>query len=86
MENKNELALLGTIDFNKLYETAVAGSFINCAEYNFFIAAGLGKIDFEGTTVYLLSVNAPLAKGLYNKKQGDTIRFQNKELTIESIF
>ncbi|MEO8772440.1 MAG: hypothetical protein ABI402_20240 [Ferruginibacter sp.] len=85
-ENKKELAFLTTIDCNKLYDSAVAGCLINCDECSFFIAAGLGKIDVEGMTVYFLSPNAPLAKLLNKKKVGDAIEFNKKEIVIRAVY
>ena len=85
-ENKKELAFLRTIDCKKLYDSAVAGSLINCDECSFFIAAGLGKLNVEGMTVYFLSANAPLAKLLHKMKAGEAIEFNKKAVVIRSVF
>ena len=85
-ENKKELAQLRTIDCNKLFDRVNAGCVVVFEEFFFFIAAGIGKIDFEGKTGFLLSPNAPLAKILHDKKQGDIIKFNNKEIVIRSVF
>ena len=85
-ENKKELAFLGTIDCNKLYDSAIAGSLVNCDECSFFIAAGLGQINVDGMTVYFLSANAPLAKLLNKKKAGEVIEFNKKNIVIRSVF
>jgi hypothetical protein len=85
-ENKKELSFLATIDCNKLYDSASAGSLVNCDDCSFFIAAGLGKIDVEGITVYFLSAHAPLAKLLFKKKAGDMIEFNKKKIVIRSVY
>lgn len=84
--NQNELAALLAVDCNKLHASVTAGSIVTFNAFLFFIAAGLGKISFEGDTVYLLSPNAPVAKSLLNKVTGDRITFNNKEIIIEDIF
>ncbi|MFT3912188.1 MAG: hypothetical protein QM737_22365 [Ferruginibacter sp.] len=85
-ENKKELAFLGTINYEQLYDVVVAGSFIRCNDCAFFIAAGLGKIIFEEETIFLLSPNAPLAKLFYNKKEGDPVQFNKKQEFIIELF
>ena len=84
--NKNELAALLAVDCNSIYTSVKTGSIITCKENRFFIAAGLGKVLFENETVYLLSPNAPLAKSMLNKIAGNTISFNNKEMTIREVF
>ncbi len=84
--NKSELAALMLIDCNKIYLSAQAGCFIQCENYSFFIAAGLGKITYEKKNIFLLSPNAPLAKMLLKKKIGDFISFNNEEIKIINIF
>lgn len=85
-ENKKELAVLQTINCNKLYDSAVPGSLVSCDECAFFLAAGLGKLNVDGKEVYFLSANAPLAKQLNMKKAGDAIEFNKKLIVIRSVF
>jgi hypothetical protein len=84
--NRTELAALLNIDCSVLSNTIKTGSLIQCTTCSFFIAAGLGKINFEGTDVYLLSPNAPLAAMLFKKQQGDLFSFNKMELLIEVVF
>ena len=84
--NKNELAALLAVDCNSLYTFIAPGGIVICSEYNFFIAAGLGKVSFENETIYLLSPNAPLAKSMLNKIAGNSFSFNNKVITIEAVF
>ena len=78
--NQHELITLLNIDVNHTYASAVAGSLILCGAFSFFIAAGLGKVNFETMYVYLLSPQAPIAKMLIDKKKGDTIVFNKINL------
>lgn len=84
--NRNELMALSGIDYSGIHSTAIAGSFILCDHCSFFIAAGLGKIFFEGKYVYLLSPLAPLAKILNEKKKGSIFLFNKKQVTVIEIF
>lgn len=84
--NRIELAALFNIDCTTLYDAAVPGSFIQCKDCCFFIAAGLGKIKFEEMVIYLLSPTAPLAKLLDKKKKGDVINFNKSQQIIKEVF
>ena len=84
--NKNELAALLAVDNTTMHASVTAGSIICCGNFNFFIAAGLGKILFKNETVYLLSPNAPVAKSLLNKSAGNTFNFNNNAVIINEVF
>ena len=84
--NQIELANLFKIDCSEIYDSPIPGSYIRCQECSFFIASGLGKVQFEGETIYLLSPGAPLAKLLFPKKRGSVFSFNKTEMNIEDIF
>jgi hypothetical protein len=84
--NKQELAALTSIDCSALQTTARAGACIQAGDFYFFIAAGLGKQEIDGKTVFFLSAHAPLALSLLNRKEGDCFLFGVKNLRIENLF
>jgi hypothetical protein len=85
-ESMKELAALHAVQTDVLYSAAGVGAFVQAEGIAFFIAAGLGRQQHEGRTILFLSPQAPLAKVLQNKQQGDTITFQGTNLTILEIF
>jgi len=84
--NQNELASLLSVQCNTIHSIVSTGSIVIFNGFTFFIAAGLGKIIFDGEAVYLLSPSAPVAKLLLTKIVGDKMNFNNKEIIIENIF
>ena len=84
--NRLELASLLNVDCNKIYDTTTTGSIVFCKGGVFFIAAGLGKLPFEGLDLYLLSPLAPLASVLFDKKVGGIFTFNKTELSIIDTF
>jgi len=84
--NNQELSALLAINCEKLYDIVAIGSVVVCNELSFFIACGLGKISVGATDIYFLSPTAPVAKLLYNKVAGDTISFNNRQLTIQELY
>ena len=86
LANQQELKTLLNVDCDKIYDSINIGSIIFCKDCAFFIAAGLGKINFEGIVVYLVSPIAPMAKLLFNKKAGAVFSFKKIELFITATF
>jgi len=86
LANQQELEALSNVDCDKLYDNITIGSIVFCKEGAFFIAAGLGKINFEGIEVYLVSPLAPMAKMVFNKQAGDVFTFKKMELLITATF
>lgn len=85
-KNLNELATLHGIGTGKVYVVAQPGAFVRCKDFSFFIASGLGKHEIKSTLIYFLSLNAPLAMVLVNKKVGDRFLFNTSEIEILDIF
>lgn len=86
LANQLELEALLNVDCDKLYDRITIGSIVFCKDIAFFIAAGLGKINFEGMEVYLVSPVAPMAKLMFNKKVGAFFAFNKMELLITATF
>lgn len=81
-----ELAILHSIDVNKICKVGEPGVFVECLRVSFFIVAGLGKQIVDGQVIYFLSQNAPLARALYNKKTGDHFVFNQVETQIVDLY
>ena len=79
---KNELL---KIDINKSHHKVELGSFVFTAENTYFISIGLGKIEIENEPVFCISLISPIGKALQNKKAGDKINFQGKEIFVTKI-
>ena len=84
--NQHELAALRGVDCSTLHIAVTTGSLVVCKECMFFIAAGLGKIFFEGETVYVIAPTAPVAAALLHKVAGDSLSFNNKIIYISGVF
>ncbi|ASZ14056.1 hypothetical protein KTO58_03750 [Chitinophaga pendula] len=85
-ENVKELDQLQKINTNIIYTTAQAGAFIQCSDYSFFIATGLGKQLVDEQLVFFLSPYAALAKLLLPMKAGERFTFNKKDIVILEIY
>ncbi len=84
--NRLELATLMEVDCSRLYTSVNIGALVICEGSSFFIAAGLGKVIFEGEAIYILSPKAPVAAMLLGKKAADKVNFNKLDLLIKAIY
>lgn len=81
-----ELAILHTVNVNKICNVGEPGAIVKSAGICFFIAAGVGRHRINEQQFYFLSPHAPLAKQLCTKKAGDTFLFNRVEMRIEDVY
>jgi hypothetical protein len=65
--------------------TVSLGSVVLTDTLNFYLAAPLGKIEFEGSTYFALSPVAPLAKVLMGREKEETLIFQGTSYQILEV-
>lgn len=84
-ENRKELAAMISIDISASNETIRAGSLVRLDHMYIFLLGGLGKLNVESHTVFVVSPNAPLAGSIIGKKKGDMILFNKQTMEVLEI-
>jgi len=84
-ENKQELINLLKLENTKTDKTIIQGSVVMANGKLFYLAVGLGVINFNNLNVNVLSPKAPLAQLMLGKKAGDFFELNKKEFVIEKI-
>ena len=85
-EYLKELATLHSVNTEQLCTAGRPGAFLRGEGLAFFIAAGLGRHNIDGETIFFLSPNAPLARLLQNLTAGDHITSGQINTTIREVF
>jgi transcription elongation GreA/GreB family factor len=85
-ETGKEMASLMSIDCSMMYNVVSPGSIVRCDKISYFILAGIGKTEFNGSLIYVISPNAPLAKSLLGKRKDDIVTINNGIQQIKEIF
>jgi transcription elongation GreA/GreB family factor len=85
-ETGKEMASLMSVDCSLIYTSISQGSFVRCENICYFILAGIGKIDFNGELVYVISPNAPVSKSLLGKLKDDFVIINKDKHQIKEIF
>jgi transcription elongation GreA/GreB family factor len=81
----NELKVLDKIDSRKTVGTVQFGAIVFTEEQNYFVAAGLGRIEAEGVIYFAISAQVPVYQALAGKKKGDSIEFRGRKISIMEI-
>lgn len=61
------------------------GSLVVSNFERYFVAVGLGKVEFEGKLYYAISLASPIGQQLSGKKEGDKFNFQGRDYEILSV-
>ena len=85
-EQAKERAALQAVNVDSLFELVTTGAYVQSEKTAFFIAAGLGKQEIDGQTIFFLSPQAPLALLMQHKKAGDHFVFNNTHTIIVELY
>jgi transcription elongation GreA/GreB family factor len=84
-EAKSVLAELEQIKPERTFETVHKGALVQTNRTTFYIAVGLGKMNQNGTDVFVVSSQSPIAKQMLGKRLGETFNLNGTEYAITSI-
>ena len=82
---KFQLKLLQEIETSRPSSEVQKGSLVVCEKLIFFFGLALGKIEWNGKSIMVLSLNSPIGKVFLGKKVNDHFSFMNKAYNITSI-
>ncbi len=82
LETKRQLSAIPSL---QKAEQVQVGSLIICSNATYFIAVGMGKVILKDERYFCISKDAPIGQILIGKKEKETITFNNKTWTIQSI-
>jgi transcription elongation GreA/GreB family factor len=77
LEQINIQAITSTIQFGSLVQTAQA---------NYFLAASLGKVKIDQSSIYAISAVSPIGQKMIGLKKGDSFSFNGNQLVIQEVF
>lgn len=81
----NLLQHLRTLRTEKVAMEVGLGSLVETNQGLFYLAIGLGEIQYEDTVVHVVSMASPLAQLLANKKKGDVFELRDRSYEILEV-
>lgn len=81
-----ELRHMRQIKTGTLCEKVEPGALVVLDSQTLFILAGIGKLEIEDETVYVVSPVVPLVMAMKDLKKGDTFSFRGNTMKIKEIY
>lgn len=69
----------------KAHEKVEIGSIVHTDKGTYFIAVGLGPLDFDGAKYFVISAASPIGQEMMGRQAGDTFSFRGSDDTIIQI-
>lgn len=77
---------LSKVNIDAAFNSVAFGSLVQTDKGIFYIAIGLGKMQIERITVFVISPLSPIGQLLWHKKEKERISFRGTEHLIEAIY
>lgn len=84
-EQQSTLASIRQIETTKTFDSIQFGSLFQLPQGWFFLSVGIGKIEFEGFSIFCLTAGSPLGQQVLNKKVGNSVVLAGKEVEILDV-
>ena len=76
---------LARVPLERVFDRVAFGSLVETDHGTYFVAIGLGRIEFEGGSCFAISLASPIGQALKDDRVGDKIIFNGKTITIVGI-
>lgn len=77
---------LAQIKADETHTSAHLGSLVQTNTATYFLSVGLGKIVVDGSPVFALSLDSPIAQQLLGKAAGESFSFRGKSQQVLTVF
>lgn len=84
-QSENALQVLTGISTENQTDWVKQGSLVMTSRGNFFVSIPSKEIKIDGQVFFPISISAPIAKCMMNRKKGDIVEFQGKPFLIEEL-
>ncbi len=76
---------LARVPMERVFDRAAFGSLITTDQGIYFVAIGLGRIEFEGGSFFAISLASPIGQLLKDKRVGEQVNFNGRTFTLRHI-
>ena len=76
---------LARVPLERTFDRVAFGSLVETDQGTYFVAIGLGRIEFNGGHCFAISLASPIGQALKDERVGDKIIFNGKIITIARI-
>jgi len=83
---QDELRYLRQVNVGSVFTAVGPGALVVLDLQILFILAGIGKVEVDGTAVYVISPVVPLVDAMKGLKAGDSFSFRGTSMKIKEIY
>ncbi len=76
---------LARVQLERTFDRVAFGSLVKTDQGTYFVAIGLGRVEFEGGSFFAISLASPIGQLLKDKRVGDQVNFNGRTLTLRHI-
>jgi len=82
----DDIHILKKVSFDGLEDKVEFGAVVITNRQKIFIALGLGKVEVDGDTYFVISKDVPIYKAMEGMNKGDSFEFNSMKFEIEDVF
>ncbi len=82
----DEIHILKQVPFDEAVDKVEFGAMVETNKQKMFIVVGIGKVQVDGQTFYVISKNVPIYNAMEGLKKGDTFQFNNIKFEIKDVY
>ncbi|MBL0129571.1 MAG: GreA/GreB family elongation factor [Flavobacteriales bacterium] len=76
---------LDRVPLDRVYARVGFGSLVTTDQGDYFIAIGLGQVEVDGQSCFVISLASPIGQALKDKQIGDAVAFNSRIIRVMSI-
>lgn len=76
---------LARVPLERTFDHVAFGSLVTTDQGTYFVAIGLGRIEFEGGNCFAISLASPIGQALKDKRVGEQVSFNGKSIMVRRI-
>ncbi|MEO8591033.1 MAG: 3-oxoacyl-ACP synthase [Flavobacteriales bacterium] len=76
---------LARVPLDRIFDHVAFGSFVTTDQGIYFVAIGLGRIEFDGGPCSVISLASPIGQALQGKRAGEEVVFNGRTITVQHV-
>lgn len=83
---QQQLEILNSLNPESRHEQVQKGSMVLTSNVVFYLAVGFGKMEMGDQPIFVMSLQAPLARQMMGKGVGDRVAFNGVDYLINAVY
>ncbi len=76
---------LSRVPLVRTFDSVAFGSLVGTDHGSYFVAIGLGRIEFDGGSCFAISLASPIGQALHGKRVGEQVVFNGRSIIVQRI-